>query len=494
MPREDLSQKYNYTVLEIIEDRLIPDQEAKKARGEVFTPLRLVNEMLLGVRKSALDRGKIEIWGLNENGELFDDEEDDRFGGIPLDILRNPDSKLLDPASGIGNYPVVAFYILDYQLNKHGTKSGFKGGKNKEKRQTHILKNMLYMIEINKGNVNVCNKIFKLIFPGSTINICCADTEKMSDEKLLEKFNVNRFNIVMGNPPFQSEGQSGGKNKLYERITVRGLQLLASDGRLIFVTPDNIMSGNTGSSYKQVIKLNTVVISFNNIQKVHFPGIGQPMCYFVVENSIKSPSFKTVIISQNKYFSVILKDRKTNPVKEWTKLTEGLITYYTCDEENQAVYFRGEDESKYTGGPYEVIYTPTKTLKTDKKLLAPGIGEYKIVLFEYKPTADGVPDVNGIYGVGPHTIRIPFQHKSHVKIMEKFFSSPEYKKLVYLTTTSFALKISFIKSINIDFILQQQEYRAATKIQNAHRKKTNKRRSDGGNRARKTKKYINKYM
>lgn len=490
MPREDLSQKYNDTVLEIIEERLIPDQEAKKARGEVFTPLRLVNEMLLGVRSSALGRGKIEVWGLNEAGELFDDDEEDRIGGIPIDILRNPNSKILDPASGIGNYPVVAFYILDYQLNKHGKTPEFKGAKNKEKRQKHILKNMLYMIELNKGNVNVCNKIFKLIVPGSSINICCADTEKMTDEKLLEKFNENRFDVVMGNPPFQEEGKSGGKNKLYERITVRGFQLLKDNGHLIFVTPDNIMSGNTGSPYKQIILLNTILISFNNIQRTHFPGIGQSMCYFLVQNSIKIPTFQTIIISQNSYFKVVLKDRSVNPVNEWTKKTEDLISLYTHNEANKAIYYRGLKESNYSerDGKYEVIYTPTKKLYTNDESLAPGRGISKIVLFEYKPSANGYLDVDGNYGVGPHTIYIPFEKKSHAKKLERFFSSPEYKELVRLTTTSGRLKISFIRSIKIDFILQQEL--AATKIQQAHRTKTNKRRNKGGNQLRKTRKYV----
>jgi len=129
MESAESAKRYN-SVLEIIDKRLIPDEDAKKARGEVFTPLCLVREMLFGLRKSALEAGKTqlcdtldksskkiqgEIWGIDEEGNFFDDESD-RVGGIPLDVWRNPDTKWLDPANGIGNFPVVAFYMLDYQL------------------------------------------------------------------------------------------------------------------------------------------------------------------------------------------------------------------------------------------------------------------------------------------------------------------------------------------------------------------------------------------
>lgn len=212
----DSAERYN-SVLEIINERLIPDATAKKARGEVFTPLNLVREMLFGIRKSAVEKlkGKMPhpkseeylelIWGINDKGDFIDEKEDDRVGGIPLDLWRNPETKWLDPANGIGNFPVVAFYMLDYQLGKHGPEK-FKGDKHKLTRRKHIIENMLYMIELDKGNVNTAKKIFNKIVPGVTANICCTDTLKITDEKLKSVFKgVNRFHVVMGNPPFNDD-------------------------------------------------------------------------------------------------------------------------------------------------------------------------------------------------------------------------------------------------------------------------------------------------
>lgn len=198
-------RRYN-NVLDIIDKRLIPNEAAKKARGEVFTPLNLVREMLYGLRKSALSEGKTEVWGVDNTGRCIEDDPANRVGGIPLDVWRDPDTKWLDPANGIGNFPVVTFYMLDHQLGHHGP-SKYRGEANKKDRRKHIIEKMLFMIEINKGNVNTSRKIFDQIVPGATANICCADTLSMTDDKLKEVFGVNRFDVVMGNPPFNDNLQ-----------------------------------------------------------------------------------------------------------------------------------------------------------------------------------------------------------------------------------------------------------------------------------------------
>jgi hypothetical protein len=201
----ETAKRYN-SILEIIDKRLIPDNKARTIRGEVFTPLNLVRQMLFGIRKSSLNKDINEIWGIDKDGNLFDDDDDDRIGGIPLPIWRDPETKWLDPANGIGNFPVVAFYMLDYQLGKHGKKADLKGDNNRVKRRRYIIKNMLYMLELNKGNVNTSRKIFEKIVPGVTANIVCANTLEMTDEKLKREFGVNRFHVIMGNPPFNIGG------------------------------------------------------------------------------------------------------------------------------------------------------------------------------------------------------------------------------------------------------------------------------------------------
>jgi len=234
------SKKHHDNVLNIIHKRLIPDEEAKKARGEVFTPLPLVREMLYGLRKSSLLAGKQEVWGVDENGECVEDDPSDRMGGIPIEVWRDPSTKWLDPANGIGNFPVVTFYMLDYQLGKHGP-AQYRGEENSHVRRKHIVEKMLFMIELNKGNVNTARKIFRLLVPSAESNVCCADTLKMTDVTLTTVFGENRFEVVMGNPPFQAlqeaEGKRGGGDELYMKFVKKVIELLKPDCYLSFVHP-----------------------------------------------------------------------------------------------------------------------------------------------------------------------------------------------------------------------------------------------------------------
>jgi len=242
-----MDEEKRYTkVLEIIKRRLIPDEIAKKDRGEVFTPLNLVREMLYGKKKSKTRCADIHsdafyacIFGMDASGGYMDMADDERLGGIPLDVWRNPNSRWLDPANGIGNFPVVTFYMLDYQLGKHA--AGLKGPGNRLKRHKHIIENMLFMMEIEKGNCNTTKKIFKLICPEAQPNICCTDALKITNEHMDRAFKGHEFDVVMGNPPFnayqEAEEKRGGGDSLYPRFIKRGLEWTKADGYLVYVHP-----------------------------------------------------------------------------------------------------------------------------------------------------------------------------------------------------------------------------------------------------------------
>jgi hypothetical protein len=401
-------------------------EEEKDKFGEVFTPMSLIEEM---------------------------------FDKMPESVWSDPDKKWLDPANGIGNFPMIAYMRLMKGLEKKIP--------NDQKRSEHIIEKMLFMVEINPKNVKISRRIF-----GSKANICCADFLNETD-KVLKQFNVEKFDVVMGNPPFQDEidvtnsaafhgPRKGGKHKLYERITIRCIELLNIDGYLIFITPDNIMTGNTNKAYEEIIKLHVIYISFNNIKKRYFPTVGQPMCYFFIQNTQSDKQTKIEISGEN-IFLVKLQDRPLNPVREWTKENEELVNKYITNDTNNVVYNRGTSASEYKGGKYEVVYTPTPPyLYTNNIELANGLNIRKVILFETKPLSHGILDATGKYGVGPHTFYVPFNTILEGKILDRFFKSEIYKTLVRISTTSQYLKTSLIKHLNIPNILKSF---ASTKIQ-----------------------------
>jgi hypothetical protein len=277
---DDKSVKRYNSILSIIDKRLVPDEGARKARGEIFTPLSLVREMILGLRKSALEKGHNEAWGFDEEADTFyEDDEKDRLGGIPLSVLRDPTKKWLDPANGIGNFPVIVFYILDYQIGNHGPPE-FRGAANKTKRRKHIVKNMLYMIELNKGNVNTSRKIFEKLAPGVSSNICCADTLKITHIKLKEVFGIDRFDIIMGNPPFNKGGVTKGGGALWPYFVRKAFELVKENGYICFVHPpgwrkfyDTEDRDNQGTLWYTVRekKWNLDYINVSDLPPKHFP-------------------------------------------------------------------------------------------------------------------------------------------------------------------------------------------------------------------------------
>lgn len=226
----------NETILETIERRLIPDEQAKKARGEVFTPLSLVRELLYGIRKTDFDDGYVLPWGVDKSDTVVADDDDDRIGGIPLELWRDPDTKWLDPANGIGNFPFVAFHMMDYQLKTHGTKGSKEWSE--EERRKHIVEKMLYMIEIDRGNVNTSYKVMNYLAPGSKPNICCANTLKLTDEDLQRHFGTSKFDVVMGNPPFNTRRETKGQTgTLWDKFILYALEKTKPEGYLVYITP-----------------------------------------------------------------------------------------------------------------------------------------------------------------------------------------------------------------------------------------------------------------
>jgi len=180
-----------------------PKEKEKKENGEVFTPLTLVNEML-----DKLDEAYIKEYGKSIFSEV----------GL----------KWFDPAVGIGNFPVVV-----YQRLMNGLQIP-----NEEERRKHILEQMIYAAELTPKNVSVYNKIFC----GDTykLNMYEGDTLNMDVKK---EFGVDKFDVVMGNPPYNKskdgvlKGGYGGRS-LWDLFVVKSLNEWVDDKKyLLFIHP-----------------------------------------------------------------------------------------------------------------------------------------------------------------------------------------------------------------------------------------------------------------
>ena len=170
-------------LLELINSCLKPKQKEKEENGEVFTPMSLINEML-----DKLDEYYMKDQSFDQKSESADKKENAKS------IFEEKDFKWLDPANGMGNFPIAVYYRL-----MNGLKDQIP---NNDKRKKHILENMLYMSEFNKKNVFVSKQIFD-IENKYKLNIYHGDSLKLDIEK---EWGVKKFDIVMGNPPYNKGG------------------------------------------------------------------------------------------------------------------------------------------------------------------------------------------------------------------------------------------------------------------------------------------------
>lgn len=177
-------------------DALVAGQAGRKSNN-VFTPLPLVQNML---------------------------------DALPHHVWEDPELTFLEPAAGVGHFCYGAYQRLMVGLAERLPDA--------EARSEHIMRHMLHMVERDETHFQALREFF----PGAA-HCACADFFDAP-------FGQKRFDVVMGNPPFQrfaagpkragAKGAGGGMNcAVYMQFAERALDVLAPGGYLVFVHPFN---------------------------------------------------------------------------------------------------------------------------------------------------------------------------------------------------------------------------------------------------------------
>ena len=231
---KELMKELQKNISEFIEKYEKVSRLESKLFGEVFTPRKLIDEML---------------------------------DTLPEDVWKNKDLKWLDPAVGIGNFPAA---ILDRLMI--GLSYEFK---DELERKKHILEEMLHFCDISIKNLFLlyklfdCNNEFKLnVYRGSFL------TEDFNTH-MKEVWKIEGFDVVVGNPPY-NENNSNSNEKLYFKFINKSFIYLKESGILLYVLPDDCISYIINTEKYYISYINS-----DNIVGKYFKGIGTKILYFL---------------------------------------------------------------------------------------------------------------------------------------------------------------------------------------------------------------------
>lgn len=199
-------------------------ESEKKLLGEVFTPFELINEML---------------------------------DTLPSDVWSNPNLKWLDPANGIGNFPIIIVKRL-----MEGLKD-FEPDINK--RYHHIMNNMIYVCDINPKNMFIYNNLFN---PENNLKLNTYRGSFLDDEfdnHMKNMWKVDKFNIVVGNPPYQEKVGPSKTKSLWNFFIKKIDNIINYNGYMIMIHPSGWRS--LDGEYKDIqniLKSNLIYLSMND--------------------------------------------------------------------------------------------------------------------------------------------------------------------------------------------------------------------------------------
>ncbi len=248
-------------LLELIHECLRPKEIEKKEFGEVFTPIPIISEML--------DK-------------------------LPVHIWKDSSIKWLDPATGMGNFPIVIYLRLMESLREEIICD--------KARKKHILENMLYLCELNKKNVMVCKQIFDLNNE-YIMNLHCGDTLTLNP---MDVFGINKFDIIIGNPPYNKGGirshtgnQLGDKNEtIWTKFIEKSMLWLKPEGYLAFINPLSWLK-KSHSLHDMMLSKHIIWLKlWDNIKSLATINGKIPISLFLLQNKINIDKHKTIIISE----------------------------------------------------------------------------------------------------------------------------------------------------------------------------------------------------
>ena len=393
---------------ELIEKHFIPTNNEKKQNAEVPTPVKLVDDML---------------------------------NSTPLEFWKKP-QKVFEPCCGKGNF-VLGIFDRFYK----GLEEMYP---NEIQRCLIIMTKCIYYADLTKLNVFITTEIMKCHVQSYCgldeldfeFNNYTGDTLELNVEDI---WDINGFDLICGNPPYNSSGDTATGNTIWQDFTKKSLnEWLLPYGYLLFVHPPGWRKPNTEKG--KFYGLYNLMCVDNQMLYLEIHGIkdgqkvfncGTRYDWYLIEK--KKHYKQTIIIDENR-------EQNNYDLSKFSWLANSKIDLIqkllaNDNETCPIIYNRsnyGSDNKKYISKQqnetykYPIIHTiPLSGIRyiyssiNDK-------GHFGIskVIFGDNGLNDAIIDMEGKYGMSENSMAIKVDNIEEAINIKKALLSNNFKEII----------------------------------------------------------------
>lgn len=303
---------------------------------------------------------------------------------LPNSVWSSSTTTFFDPAIGGGQFVCE----IERRLCAHG-------------HSNDNIRSRVYGFEYNMALVDLAINMNKLV----------GQYSRMPYEDFLKLDNNMKFDVVVGNPPYQSSKDNS--DQLWPLFTEKVIDLTNSDGFVGFIIPDTWTSGTRSVMLSGRKNLLTEVFNSLDVKtlnfdvKKHFPGVGSSFSAFIVQKTNSktltefiTPTEKFLFDIQGlKYIPKTINVITLNIIKKVTNHTQDCVYFKFYGKTNNLNLIDKKDKI------HKFLYSNTSSNHPTKwgNVAGQGHGKKKVIYaymgtsqkFEYDLTGDTSLMYNG---------------------------------------------------------------------------------------------------
>ncbi len=422
----------------LVEKHLTPSTLEKKKNAEVSTPDKLCKEMLEPLAKEIKEKFK------ESNG------------------LINKPFKIFEPCCGKGIF-LINIYLF---LKENSTLS-----------DKQILEECIYFADISPLNIFICRLLLNQIVDKNgkeyKLNYSLGNTLELDINK---KWNLEGFDAVVGNPPYNSSGTINSGNTIWQEFVKKSIKKwIKSYGYLLYVhpcgwrKPEEINSkSKTKGLFNLMTKENTIInLKIRNTKHgMEIFKCGTRYDWYLLKKEYNKNISTTVVDEENIKWNLKLYE------KHWlANMKFDLIEkIFTNDKDNRVgvLYNR----SNYGSDKKHTSYVKTKefkyplvhsTPKSGVRYMYSSIndkGHFGVskVIFGDSGIYDVVIDNDGIFGMTEHAMSIILHNTNISELYKAGLLSKDFKNVLNSCSWSnYQIQWKLFTYLKKDFYLHLEE-------------------------------------